>query len=59
MLAEGPSLVPGANHVREGCVVQPIRERVDVRLGHTVLKIVGNGYLERVSAESVVRAVAG
>ena len=39
--------MPGANNVLEGCVVRPIRERLDVRLGRCVLKIVGNGYLER------------
>lgn len=47
LLAEGLSMIAGANHVREGCVVRPIRERMDVRLGRCVLKIVGNGYLER------------
>lgn len=46
-LAEGRSMVPGADNIREGCVVRPIHERVDLRHGRTVLKIVGNGYLER------------
>lgn len=46
-LAEGPSLVPGANHLREGVVVRPVEERVDARLGRAVLKWVSGGYLER------------
>jgi RNA ligase (TIGR02306 family) len=46
-LAEGPSLVPGAAHVREGCVVKPMRERTHLEVGRVNLKIVGNGYLER------------
>lgn len=46
-LAEGPSLVPGADHVREGIVVRPERERSDMIVGRVVLKVVGNGYLER------------
>lgn len=46
-LAEGPSLVPGADHVREGCVVKPLAERTDPTVGRVCLKVVGNGYLER------------
>lgn len=46
-LAEGPSLVPGANHVREGIVVSPAVERWDKRVGRVKLKFVGCGYLER------------
>lgn len=47
-LAEGPSLVPGANNVREGIVVKPLKERWHPRLQDRIcLKIVGNGYLER------------
>lgn len=46
-MAEGKSLVPGAGHVREGCVVKPVDERYDKRLGRVVLKWVGAGYLER------------
>ncbi|NOT56521.1 MAG: hypothetical protein HOP18_18130 [Deltaproteobacteria bacterium] len=45
--AEGPSLVPGANHVREGIVVKPLTERTHPEVGRVCLKIVGNGYLER------------
>lgn len=46
-LAEGPSLVPTANHVREGCVVKPVFERTDPSIGRVILKLVGNGYYER------------
>ena len=46
-LAEGKTLVPGADHVREGVVVRPVRERRDDRLGRVVLKWVSAGYLER------------
>jgi RNA ligase (TIGR02306 family) len=46
-LAEGPSLVPGANHVREGIVVKPLVDRSDPRVHRLNLKVVGNGYLER------------
>jgi len=45
-LAEGDSLIPGANHLREGVVVQPIKERRDNMCGRVKLKIVSNQYLE-------------
>ena len=44
--AEGDSLIPGADHVREGVVVKPANERSDLRIGRVQLKIVGNGYFE-------------
>lgn len=47
-LAEGPSVMVGANHLREGCVVRPAVERRHPDTGDRVLlKIVGSGYLER------------
>lgn len=45
-LAEGKSLIPGADHVREGIVVRPMVERYHQNIGRVVLKIVGAGYLE-------------
>ncbi|MEK7269866.1 MAG: RNA ligase (ATP) [Planctomycetota bacterium] len=45
--AEGPSTMPLANHLREGCVVKPLEERTDPEIGRVQLKIVGNAYLER------------
>ncbi|HEX4795485.1 MAG TPA: RNA ligase (ATP) [Humisphaera sp.] len=44
-LAEGNSSMPGAEHIREGVVVRPIRERQDPKLGRVILKYVGDGYL--------------
>jgi RNA ligase (TIGR02306 family) len=44
---DGPSLVAGANHIREGCVVKPARERIHPRYGRIALKNVSNLYLER------------
>ncbi|HSF40344.1 MAG TPA: RNA ligase family protein [Thermoanaerobaculia bacterium] len=44
---EGPSLIPDAGHVREGCVVKPAVERHDGRCGRVALKVVGAGYYER------------
>lgn len=46
-LAEGPSLVPGANHIREGVVVTPWNERYDEQIGRVKLKWVSAAYLER------------
>lgn len=46
-MAEGPSLVPGADHVREGIVVRPVIERTHPEVGRVMLKVAGNGYLER------------
>lgn len=46
-LAEGSSTIAGADHVREGCVVRPVKERRHALVGRVQLKIVGNGYLER------------
>ncbi len=40
--AEGQSLI--ADHVREGCVIKPIKERWTEEVGRLALKIVGNGY---------------
>ena len=46
-MAEGPSVVPGAKHVREGCVVKPLVERWNEEIGRVCLKVVGAGYLEK------------
>lgn len=45
-LAEGTSTL--AAHVREGCVVKPAVERRDERCGRVALKVVGNGFLEKI-----------
>lgn len=46
-LCEGPSMVHGAENVREGFVVKPVRERWHDKLGRVVLKLHGQGYLLR------------
>ena len=46
-LAEGPSTYPGAQNIREGCVVVPEKERMDAKIGRVILKIVSNVYLEK------------
>jgi RNA ligase (TIGR02306 family) len=46
-LADGPSTIPGANHLREGVVVKPVQERTALEIGRVLLKIVSNQYLER------------
>lgn len=44
---EGPSLVAGANHMREGIVVRPSVDRWDERHGRLILKLVNPAYLEK------------
>ncbi len=45
--SDGPSVWPGAQHYREGCVVKPLIERTDLHLGRVCLKCVGSTYLEK------------
>lgn len=45
--AEGKSLIDGADHVREGLVVRPVKERFDERIQRVILKRHGEGYLLR------------
>ena len=46
-LADGPSLIEGADHIREGIVVKPVQERTHPEVGRVCLKIVSSLYLER------------
>lgn len=46
-LADGKSLIPGANNIREGVVVKPLVERTEPEIGRVQLKIVSDAYLER------------
>ena len=46
-LCEGMSMIPGANHIREGLVVKPVVNRFERTLGRVNLKVVGQGYLLR------------
>lgn len=45
-LADGNSLIKGANHMREGIVIKPLVERRHWALGRVMLKMVGLKYLE-------------
>lgn len=45
--AEGHSLMPGADHIREGVVIKSYTERYNVEIGRKILKIVGFGYLQK------------
>jgi RNA ligase (TIGR02306 family) len=47
VLAEGPSLVPGADHIREGIVIHPPIERSHPSIGRVQLKLVSSTYLEK------------
>ena len=46
-LADGPSLIKGANHIREGIVIKPLKERRHWKLGRVFVKMVSNAYLEK------------
>lgn len=46
-LAEGQSLVSGANHIREGVVVKPLHERTHDSVGRAQLKVINPKYLEK------------
>lgn len=43
--AEGDSAVPGADHVREGCVVRPMLEMYSARVGRVIFKLHGAGFM--------------
>ncbi len=46
-LAEGPTTIGGAKHVREGWVIKPAVERRDNRIGRVILKMHSEGFLTR------------
>lgn len=49
-MADGKSEIAktkGVDQIREGIVVKPIKERTNLEIGRTQLKIVSNAYLER------------
>lgn len=46
-LAEGNTTFPNASHIREGCVIKPVINRRDERIGRVFLKLVGEGFLTR------------
>jgi RNA ligase (TIGR02306 family) len=43
-LADGKTTIDGADHIREGCVVKPIVERTDPKIGRVILKFIGTEY---------------
>jgi len=44
--AEGPSTLYG-EHIREGIVIKPLKERWDPTVGRVILKLIGEGYYLR------------
>jgi RNA ligase (TIGR02306 family) len=46
-LANGKSTWPGADHIREGCVVKPSHPRCDKEIGRVILKIISVDYYNR------------
>ena len=46
-LVDGQSQVPGANHIREGCVIRALNDRPVRGLGRAQLKLVSNKFLEK------------
>ena len=44
-LAEGQSIMPNTQHIREGFVAKPIHERWHYEVGRVILKVHGEGYL--------------
>lgn len=46
-LSNGPSLIEGSGHLREGIVIIPSKERWDETCGRVKLKIVSNEYLAK------------
>lgn len=45
--AEGDTLWPGAQNIREGVVIKPVRERTDHKIGRVQMKVVSNQYLSK------------
>jgi RNA ligase (TIGR02306 family) len=48
-LANGPTVIGGGKHTREGFVVRPVKERRE-HMGRVILKVVGEDYLLRKTA---------
>ena len=44
---EGNSVIEGAEHVREGIVIKPLKERRDDEIGRVILKSINDDYLFR------------
>jgi RNA ligase (TIGR02306 family) len=50
-ISEGKTTIPGADHIREGTVVQPVHERRDPKIGRVILKYVSDTYLGKHSED--------
>lgn len=50
-LSKGNSYI--ANHIKEGVVVKPVKERYDHRLGRVILKYINDDYLVKLSEENI------
>jgi len=46
-LADGTSMMPGADHIREGCVVRPLVPRWHPECGRVILKLVSVDYCDK------------
>lgn len=46
-LRNGPSMVPGANNIREGVVIKTVEPQYDRNLGRVIVKLVGEDYMLR------------
>lgn len=44
-LSKGQSAVEGSSHIREGVVVRPVKERLNEKIGRTILKYVSDDFL--------------
>lgn len=56
--ASGPSIYPGASHIREGIVIKPVVERRDARFGRVILKVVSVEYLASKQSDDSIAAAA-
>lgn len=43
-VADGKTTIDGADHIREGVVVRPLKERTDPKIGRVILKYIGTDY---------------
>jgi len=44
-LSKGNSLINGANHIREGNVTRPVKERLDEKIGRVILKCISDDFM--------------
>ena len=44
-LSKGYTTIKGVNHIREGIVIRPMKERFDEKIGRVILKLINDEYL--------------